>query len=116
MCQISGRAHASLAGEVLIIVCFVCCSRQESRLPLQPGPAEHGTDKLHEQAADWVRKGIPLQQVPDAGQADRNRGRAGPQRDTGENLVSKSANEAEEADEGRRGNFAVWEQRRSQWQ
>ncbi len=61
---------------------------------------QHGPDKLHDEAADRVGEGVPLQQVPDPGSTNRDRGCATTQRDPGQDLVPEPAHEAEETYEG----------------
>lgn len=61
---------------------------------------QHWPHEFHQQAAHRAGKRVPLQQVLDQGAADRNCVSPPAERDTGENLVSKQEDEAEEADEG----------------
>ena len=56
--------------------------------------------QLHLQAADRAREGVPLQPLPDARTTHRDRRRARPQRDAGQDLVPEPPHEAEEAVEG----------------
>ncbi|VEN62555.1 unnamed protein product, partial [Callosobruchus maculatus] len=67
-----------------------------------PGPQlpQHGTHQLHQQTAHRTRKGVPLQQVPDESQEDRDRLGTAVERDPGEDLVPEQEDEAEEEDEG----------------
>ena len=62
---------------------------------------QHGPDELHDKAADRVGEGVPLQQVPDPGSTNRDRGCAATQRDAGQDLVPEPTDEAEETNEGR---------------
>lgn len=69
-----------------------------------PSHGERGPeDQLHHQAADRAGEGVPLQQVPDAGEAGGDRQRPAAQRDAGESLVSEQTHEAEEITERRAG-------------
>lgn len=58
-------------------------------------------DLLQHQAADRAGEGVPLQQVPDAGETGGSSQRPAAQRDAGESLVSEQTNEAEEITERR---------------
>lgn len=66
---------------------------------LRPGrrAQQHNPHQLQHTSADGAGEGVPLQQVPDAGAARRDRRHAGAQRDSGEDLVPEQAHEAEEA-------------------
>lgn len=83
-----------------------CCrgwkQQQQQHLHGCPSHGERGPeDQLQHQAADRAGKGVPLQQVPDTGQAGGGRRRPAAQRDAGESLVSEQAHEAEEITERR---------------
>ncbi len=76
--------------------------QQQQHLHGWPSHGERGPeDQLQHQAADRAGEGVPLQQVPDAGQAGGGRQRPAAQRDAGESLVSEQAHEAEEITERR---------------
>jgi len=61
---------------------------------------QHWPDKLHQQAAHRAGEGVPLQPVPHAGPADRDRVRAAAQRDSGEDMVPEPTDETEETAAG----------------
>jgi len=70
-----------------------------SAAPTSAVGVEHRPHQLHQQAADWARERVPLQPLPDACAAHRDRRRARTERDAGENLVPEPPHEAEEAPE-----------------
>ena len=76
--------------------------QQQQHLCGWPSHGERGPeDQLQHQAADRAGEGVPLQQVPDAGQAGGGGRRPAAERDAGESLVSEQTHEAEEIAERR---------------
>ena len=80
-----------------------CCGGWTQQQQEDPSHGARGPeDLLQHQAADRAGEGVPLQQVPDAGQEGGGRRRPAAQRDAGESLVSEQTHEAEEIAERRR--------------
>lgn len=63
-------------------------------------PEAQGSADVHTVPDPRAREGIPLQPLPDATAANRNRARSLPDGTTDQDLVSKSADETEERIEG----------------
>jgi len=93
-----GRPTAADAGPVSGVGDAVAGDERQQRG--HAADEQHGPDQLHEQAADRAGEGVPLQPVPDAGPADRDRVRAAAERDPGEDMVPEQADETEETAAG----------------
>lgn len=64
-----------------------------------PQPQQHRPHQLHQQTAHRTREGVPLQQVPNPREEDRDRLRPPAQRNASQNLVPEPTDEAEEEDQ-----------------